>query len=211
MTQRAKVLLAALGVALLFVVWSKLGDDTPAPARRRASAAAADAADGVSRRRAAPSRAGRTAEEGPVTEIVELRLEALEPRPAEYGVSRNPFAFYVPPPPPPPPKPKGPTPEELAAQRAALEAARQAAIEAAAVPAKPRPPAITVKYLGSFGPPSRKIAVFSNGESIYNALQGDVLEGKFRLVSIGYESVELAFVDFPEIPPEQLPVGPEGS
>jgi hypothetical protein len=74
-------------------------------------------------------------------------------------------------------------------------------------PPKPQPPPIDVQYLGSFGSPESPIAVFSDGEEIHNLRVGEVIEGKFRVVRIGYESVDLAYVNFPEEPAARLPVG----
>jgi hypothetical protein len=74
-------------------------------------------------------------------------------------------------------------------------------------PPRPQPPPIDVEYLGSFGPPEAAIAVFTDGDEIHNLRLGDVIEGKFRVVRIGYESVDLAFVNFPEEPAARLPVG----
>jgi hypothetical protein len=66
---------------------------------------------------------------------------------------------------------------------------------------------VDVTYLGSFGSPERRIAVFSDGKTIYNATRGDTLGGKFVVHAIGYESVDLTFVGFPDVPPERLAVG----
>jgi hypothetical protein len=49
--------------------------------------------------------------------------------------------------------------------------------------------------------------VFSDGETIINALQGDVLDGKFIIASIGYESVDVKFVGFPDEPARRLAAG----
>jgi hypothetical protein len=49
--------------------------------------------------------------------------------------------------------------------------------------------------------------VFSDGKTIYNALRGEILHGKFQVHAIGYESVDLTFVGFPDVPPERLAVG----
>ena len=153
--------------------------------------------------------AGRPAEVE--TEVVELRVADLAAEPGSYSAGRDPFRFGEPPPPPPPP---GPTPEELAEiarQQAAAEAARRALEEErarlAAIPSKPQPPQFTLVYLGSFGPERRRIAVFSDGKNIYNAAQGDVLEGKFVVDRIGYESVDVKFVGFPQEPARRLAIG----
>lgn len=87
-------------------------------------------------------------------------------------------------------------------RRRAEEAARLAAIEAA----KPKPAEFTMEYLGNFGPGDKKIAVFTDGKKIYNAVQGDVLENKFIVARIGYESVDIRFVGFPDWPAKRLGV-----
>ena len=84
----------------------------------------------------------------------------------------------------------------------AEEAARLAAIEAA----KPKPPEFTMEYLGNFGPPNKKIAVFSDGKKIYNTVEGEVIENKFIVAHIGYESVDIRFVNFPDTPAKRLGV-----
>lgn len=214
MTTRTKQLLVLLVAAVLGLVWSQSRREEPAAERSARAVGGAPAAGAAARPRNGGRSARRSATEpAPVTEVTELRLADLEAGTSGFRTSRNPFDYVKPPPPPPPPAPKGPTPAELAAQRAAAEAARQAALLAAqnAEPPAPKPPAITFRYLGSFGPPKRRIAVLSDGEATYNAMVGDVIEGKFRLVAIGYESVDIGFVDFPNLPPEQLPVGEEGS
>jgi len=134
--------------------------------------------------------------------VEQLRLAALEAKPASYHPGRDPFQFAAPPAPPPP------TREELAAAarrraeeetlRQQLEAQRQVELSI------PRPPDFTLKYLGNFGPPSRLIAVFSDGSNIYNALRGDTIDGRFVLAEIGLESVEIRFVGFPEAPARRV-------
>ena len=68
---------------------------------------------------------------------------------------------------------------------------------------------VNVTYLGSFGPESKRVAVFADesGQNLYNARTGDVLEGKFIVYRIGYESVDLKFVGFPDEPARRLAIG----
>ena len=133
-------------------------------------------------------------------EVEELQLAALEAETSEFHPGRDPWRFgrqevpvrsdprpVTPPPPAPPPPPVQET--------------------APSEPAKPVPPEIDVVYLGSFGPSRRRIAVFTDDEAIYNAASGDTLKGKFRVDTIGFESVDLTFVGFPDVPPKRLPVG----
>lgn len=157
---------------------------------------------------AAGSRLGRAAVGAGVTQVEDLRLADLEAPAATYTSGRDLFSYGE------PPRPPGPTPEQLAAAerlreadaatRAALAAQRLA--QTPVTPPAPQPPEIGLRYYGSFGPDFR-IAVFSDGENIYNALEGDVLEGKFIVDSIGLESVDVRFVGFPDAPARRLSVG----
>ena len=154
-------------------------------------------------------RAGAAGAASGQVQVVELRTDRLVHAAGEYSPGRDPFRYYQ----PPPPQPAGPTPEQLAAQREARERAdaqRAAAAAAAAVAAQnapPQPPDFQLTYLGCFGPKDRKIAVFTNGDDIYNVLVGDVLENQFIVSHIGYESVDIKYVDFPDLPAKRLPVG----
>jgi hypothetical protein len=196
--KRRRVLIAALLVLAAVAAWSQLLPRL--------------GGDGGGVTTAGRSGGGRVA--GGV-EVVTLDLDALSAMPRDYSVERNPFAYGQPPPPP------GPTPEELARRaeeeaerRRAAEEARRAAEERALElaenpppPPKPQPPDFGLRYLGSFGPDHRRIAVFSDGKEIYNALVGDVLAGQFVVHDIGYESVAIAFVDFPDEPPRRFAIG----
>lgn len=74
------------------------------------------------------------------------------------------------------------------------------------VASMPALPELSLEYLGNFGPPERKIAVFSNGREVHNAQEGEVIDGKFIVARIGYESVDLRFVDFPDLPAKRVGV-----
>lgn len=185
--RRRQVLLGILLFLLLLVGWQRLKRHLGGPA------ASAVAESG--------GRAGGEARSGDVPEVVDLDVDKLANQPGSYHPGRDLFRFAPPPPPP------GPTPEELAARRKQEEAERIAQQQVPAVPPPPQPPPIDLTYLGSFGRTGRRIAVFSDGENIYNALQGDVLEGKFIVADIGYESVLIRFVGFPEAAPRRLAPG----
>ena len=58
---------------------------------------------------------------------------------------------------------------------------------------------MTYRYLGSFGPDGTTIAVFSDGQTILNARQGEILQDRFIVEEIGPESVEIGYVDFPDV------------
>lgn len=125
-------------------------------------------------------------------EVSELRVADLDRRSRKLTVGRDPFRFGVatrPPAPPPPPR------------------APPSRVVQPPPPSGPQPPRVDLDYLGSFGPTRRKIAVFSDGETIHNAMTGDIIEGKFIVHQIGYESVDLKFVGFPDVPAKRLAAG----
>ncbi len=145
--------------------------------------------------------------------VSELALAELSRTPKITAVGRNPWRFYEPPPPPPPPPYVAPpkTKEELERERLALEQAmrdaeerRRLALEEAN---RPKPPPFPFHYLGSFGPKNRPLAAFSDGKEIINAREGDVILAKFRVAKIGYESVDIKFIEFPDVPALRLAVG----
>ena len=153
-------------------------------------------ADPAPRSAAAANAGGGTADD-PI-EIARLRLGALEHKPAAYQPGRDPFRFAPKPQPAPPPPPPRPQPAPAA------PAPRPAAPPP---PPVPQPPPIKFVYLGSFGLPGREIAVFSDGQEILNAFAGDVLQQEFVVRSIGYESADIGFVNFPEAPAKRLAIG----
>jgi len=219
---RQKVLLGLLGVLLAIVAWVYLvpgDDDAPARGPRRAAGGFdADSGVSVAPLRPAPGAvavaASGDAASGAATaqnvQVVEtLHLDALGRTPPGFSTGRDPWRF-IEPPPPPPPVPKPPSAAELRARREAEEAARRLAEEqarlAAIEAAKPKPPPFTWSYLGNFGPARQRIAVFTDGQRVWNARQGETLENKFIVTQIGYESVDIGFVGFPEVPPTRLAV-----
>ncbi len=218
------MLLGVLAVLVLILAWVYLvpgGDEPPPPPAIGRSAGAIDSDAGVA---AAPALApvparhqagafgvvsASDAAAGAPQSVEPLRLAALSHVPPGFTTGRDPWRF-VEPPPPPPPKPRVPSAAELRAMREAEEArqrqlaeqARLAAIDAAT----PKPPPFTWSYLGNFGPSVQRIAVFTDGKRVWNARQGETLENKFIVAQIGYESVDIRFVGFPDVPAERLAV-----
>ena len=120
------------------------------------------------------------------TSVADVRLELLKKDSADLEVStRNPFQFKPKAPPPPP--------------RPVADANRGAPVIVAppSVPQGPPPPApITLKYIGVLDTPDGRLAVFrDNGGDIVNGKEGDIIDGRYRLLKIGVESADLAYVD----------------
>lgn len=128
----------------------------------------------------------QTPSKGPIPEIdlSALEVKRLEPT----GSKRNPFRFK--PKPAPPPMPSAASIRE---QQAA------AAAQAASGPVEPPPPPrIPLKYIGDMTDPKnagKRIAILSDSLGTYHGREGDVLEGRYLIVRIGVESIELAYLD----------------
>jgi hypothetical protein len=164
--------LAALAVLLALVIvrmWP--GTSTaPAPTSNRAETP----------RGARPGRGASAAPESPVVHLDALQGE----RPKPESVERNLFRFKQKAPPPPPPvttRPEAPPP---------------------VVPTGPPPPPplapIALKFIGIVEAPSHgeKIAILSDGRNApFYGKEGAIIEGRYRILKIGVESVELAYAD----------------
>ena len=136
-------------------------------------------------------------------EVLELHTAQLQRSPQEFQIGRDPWRFGAAPKPEAPPPVARPKPKARPVERRPPPVAEPVDRE----PSKPQPPPVDVTFLGTFGPENRKIAVFFDGTSIYNAGRGDVLNQKYQVVDIGLESVDLGFVGFPDEPPARLAIG----
>ena len=64
-------------------------------------------------------------------------------------------------------------------------------------------------YLGSFGPREGRIGVLTDAQGgLYNVRVGDEVGDVVRVANIGYESIDLRYLDFPDLPAVRLEVGP---
>jgi hypothetical protein len=111
----------------------------------------------------------------------DLNLDALNaPRPKPVETDRNPFRFKPKPPPPPPPPPTQPVVTQQQAQPAG----------------PPPPPPIPLKFIGKVeSGKAGLVAVLSDNRGVYQGRQGDIIEGRYRILRIGVESVDLAYLD----------------
>jgi hypothetical protein len=120
----------------------------------------------------------------PQPPVADVKLDALRPTAAEAPkVSRNPFRFYEPPPPPAPKPIRPPEP----------------AFMAPPVPAgPPPPPPITLRFIGLIEAPQRagRVALLSDGRGgLMNGREGDIIEGRYRVLRVGTDSIDLAYTD----------------
>jgi hypothetical protein len=116
----------------------------------------------------------------------DVRLEVLkQPPPEVHGGDRNPFRFKPKPPPPPPPAPargegsgSGPPPPPPPP------------------PGPPLPPPITLKYFGVVDTPGgRRVAALTDGKAVFHGEEGQIVDGRYRIVKIGVESIIVEYAD----------------
>jgi len=58
------------------------------------------------------------------------------------------------------------------------------------------PPPITLKFIGTIEAPGvGKLAALSDGKFVYRGREGDIIEGRYRIVKIGVESIVMEYLD----------------
>jgi len=111
--------------------------------------------------------------------LAELNLPSLNAPRGELPESvRDPFRFKPKPPPPPPPT-----------------IARPIATQPTAPEGPPPPPRITLKFFGTFESTKGVVAGLSDSRGVYYGHVGDTIAGRYRIVGIGVESIDLAYLD----------------
>jgi hypothetical protein len=169
--ERRALWLGATVIAALVAVMAvrSMGNSTPTPPARPGAAQ-------PGRPAAQPAAAQATAD---------VNLEALtrsRGEPATQG--RNPFRFQPKPPPPPPPGVRGPAQTTEAAPMPVVPAG------------PPPPPPIPLKFIGLVEKADgTKIAVLSDGRRTHSGVEGQEIDGRYRIVKIGNESIEMAYID----------------
>jgi len=153
-------------------------DGPPAVVAGSAPAASATLPPGVP----APNGAART--------IPTVALAALgQERPEPVDTGRDPFRFGA----APDPKPQGGTPST-----GAVPVLGPAAPGLPAGPTEPPgPPPIVLKFIGfaKQGTAGRLYAVLRDDRGIYYGAEGDVVEGRYRILRVTTDGVEIAYVD----------------
>ncbi len=141
----------------------------PSPARDRAAAAAA-------------------ASQGPMTLVQLAALEADRAGPSD--TARNPFRFKPKAAPAPPKSVAPPRPEALAPPSPGTPGA------GGPPPGPPPPPPIALKFIGLVEKSNGfKVAVLTDGRTTLYGREGDIIDGRYRIVKIGVESIELTYAD----------------
>jgi hypothetical protein len=63
-------------------------------------------------------------------------------------------------------------------------------------PSPPGPPPIVVKFIGIVSRRAvGKVAILSDGKNVYYGREGEIVDGRWRIVSIGEESLQIEYVD----------------
>jgi hypothetical protein len=174
-TERSRVFVLAGLVVVLIVTLVKMWPGTSATSAAAPPTSNRTGATGATRQ----PQSGATAAGPPGVHLDSLNAE----RPKPESTDRNLFRFKQKAPPPPP-------------------AAAVAPVQPAApvVPAGPPPPPplapIPLKFIGVMGPEADKIAILSDGRNPpFLGKEGAIIEGRYRILKIGVESVELAYAD----------------
>lgn len=121
----------------------------------------------------------------PEAPVADVRIEMLKIQRPELGrTERNPFRFEARPAAPPRPVVIAPRPPVIALPPAPA--------------GPPPPPAITLRYFGLLDSPRQavRVATFSDGRgNVFTGKEGDIIEGRYRVIRIGPDSAELAYLD----------------
>jgi len=175
-TNRRNQIVLAVALVVLAIVgyraWS-LTSATPASSSNGQSTAGAATAN----RRGPGANA-----EAPVVHLDELDQN----RPKPSGPERNLFRFKPKAPPPPPPNAERTAPTAPVAPPPRVNAG------------PPPPPPITLKFIGIIdrGAGQPKIAVLTDGVGPpIHGVEGGTVAGKYRILRIGAESIEMAYLD----------------
>jgi hypothetical protein len=162
------VLVVVLAVVLVYQFW--LGPGAAGPTMTAVQAV-------MPLSGAAPQRASTAS-----LAVPEVKLPALKQKwPEPEASARNPFRLKPPPAPVLPPQGR----------------AGAAGVNAGPPPGPPPPPPITLKFIGLVNPGGNapRIAVLANGPDVFYGREGDIVDGRYKIVSIGAESVVVSYAD----------------
>jgi hypothetical protein len=181
-TLKQLAILGALGAALVVVLMFQGGEPTPAGTAARPS----NRVSGTTGTRQKPG-----ADQVAVT-VTDIQLEALNaPRDDAPTPERNLFRFEVKAPPPQPPRAPGPA--------GAPPSIAQPVPPKVPVPSgPPPPPPIPLRFIGVLNAPTQagRVAVLTDGRGAnLMGREGDIIEGRYRLLRIGPDAVEMAYTD----------------
>ena len=177
------MLLGAILVVLALVLyWQSAREETPEAFSAAMSATAGPAA-GLPGAPASAAAQARTVAPEPIPVVDLASLGRVQPEPSDTG--RDPFRFGSAPSPAPGRESAGPG--AMAPPRPAPPVVPQA---------PPGPPPIALKFIGiAKQGAGRLYAVLRDERGIYYGAEGDVVEGRYRILRVSAEMVELSYVD----------------
>jgi hypothetical protein len=116
--------------------------------------------------------------------VADVNLEALSATAADPGEApRNPFRFQT---------------RAVAAAPQQIRRAPTPVPQAPPVPqGPPPPPPITLRFIGLIeAPKTGRVALLSDGRGgLMSGREGDTVEGRYRMLRVGTESIEMAYID----------------
>ena len=169
---RRLLLLGALVVVLVLVIYRVWPSTSGGPV--------------VASNRQGPRGGPGGAAQGATPVAPDVHLEALESeRPKPSPAERDLFRF----------KPKAPPPSAV---RPSPGTAPALPTVPSGPPPPPAVPPITLKFIGVMESPEKgqKIAVLTDGRGApFYGREGEIVEGRYRILKIGVESIEIAYAD----------------
>jgi hypothetical protein len=113
-----------------------------------------------------------------------LELDRLETAPEAPTTARNPFRFGTG---PAPPTPAGPPPGFVPPPMPPAQSG----------PAVPTVEPIRLQFVGRVVTPDRKIVAVLRDDrgNIFNAIEGNIVDGRYRVVKVGEESLVIEYVN----------------
>ena len=169
-------LLVLLGLAVVALIASKMFSGDPARPAVPTTTAGLATTESPAPQPPVPQRNGTKVDPSEL----DVKIEALQkPAPAAGDSERNPFRFKPAPPPPPPPVPK--------------PIATTPAVPVDTGP--PPPPPITIKFIGVIETAGGKVGAFTDCRATFPGREGEVIEGRYRVVRIGIESAIVEYRD----------------
>lgn len=175
-TRQQLYVLGALVAVLAVVLYVSFGRDTTATSSSAPPAGSASQ----------PSNSSTTAGGRAGLPVSDVRLDALKHDEGELAdAERNPFRFRQKAAPPPPPRP-------------VTTAPAQTYVPPPVATGPPPPPPIPLKYVGLYGTPTQRdrVAVLADARgNPFFGKEGDIIEGRYRVLRIAADSVDLAYAD----------------
>jgi hypothetical protein len=173
--QKQLAVLGVLAVGLGFILMTGGGDTPAAPPRTPSNPTAG-------------TTGARQQGRGGQVAVTDIELEALKaPRDDAPIPERNLFRFVVKAPPPAP-----------APRRVVAPPPRPVPTGPPVPQGPPPPPPIPLRFIGLLNAPAQagRVAILSDGRgNVLTGREGDIIEGRYRLLKIGADSVEMTYTD----------------